>query len=118
MRSVGIGLIGLLGGFASGLFGVGGGVIFVPLLVLVLNTNIHVAIGTSLAAIIPTAVVGAFRHFTAHSVDLKAAFFLALFAVVGAWLGANLSLRMDVVLLRKIFSVFLFFVALRLFFQQ
>ena len=117
MRWLGIGLIGLAGGFVSSLFGVGGGVIFVPLLVLVLNMNLHLAIGTSLAAIVPTALVGAFRHFSGGSVDFRAALLLAIFAMVGAWLGAGLSLRMEVVLLRKIFALFLFVVALRLFFQ-
>ena len=81
IRWIGVGLIGLAGGFASGLFGVGGGVLFVPLLVILLNWNIHLAIGTSLAAIVPTALVAASRHFTENSVDLKIAAVLAVLAV-------------------------------------
>lgn len=118
IRWIGIALIGLAGGFASGLFGVGGGVIFVPLLVIFFGMNIHTAIGTSLAVIIPTALIGASRHFMDHSVDLKVAFLLALFAMVSAWLGAGVSIRMDVVLLRKLFACFLFILAFRLFFKQ
>lgn len=114
---MGIGIIGLLGGLASGLFGVGGGVLFVPLLVLFLNFDLHLAIGTSLAVIIPVAAVGAFRHFSEHSVDFRTAILLAVFAMMGAWLGAGLSLRLDVVLLRKVFAVFLFLLAFRLFFK-
>ena len=117
MQWIGIGLIGLLGGWVSGLFGVGGGVIFVPLLVLFLGVNLHVAIGTSLVTIIPTALVGAYRHFLGGGADLKLALLLAVFAVVGAWLGAGLSLKLDVVLLRKFYAVFLVLVALRLFFE-
>lgn len=116
MRWIGIGIIGLLGGFVSGLFGVGGGVLFVPLLVLFLHTNLHLAIGTSLAAIVPTALVGAIRHFSAGSVDLRVALALALCAMGGAWLGAELSLRLDLILLRRLFALFLFFIAFRLFF--
>ena len=117
MRWLGIGLIGLLGGLTSGLFGVGGGVVFVPLLVLLFNFNLHLAIGTSLAAIVPTAVVGAVRHFPGGWIDFRAALALALFAMIGAWLGAGLSLKLDLVLLRKIFAGFLFVMALRLFFK-
>jgi len=51
-----VALIGLLGGFVSGLVGVGGGTVFVPLLILLLKFNPHLAIGTSLAIIIPTTV--------------------------------------------------------------
>ncbi len=118
IRWIGIGLIGLTGGLAGGVFGVGGGLIFVPLLVLFFNLDMHVAIGTSLAVIVPTALIGAVRHWNANSIDFKTAGVLALFAMVGAWLGSGLSLKLDVVLLRKIFAVFLFLVALRLFIKQ
>lgn len=117
MRWIGIGIIGLAGGFVSGLFGVGGGVLFVPLLILFLNANPHLAIGTSLVAIIPTALVGAVRHFSEGSVDLRIALVLALFAGVGAWLGAGTSLRLEAVLLRKLFALFLLILAVRLFFK-
>lgn len=118
MRWIGIGIIGLLGGFASGLFGVGGGVLFVPLLVIFLNVNLHLAIGTSLVAIVPTALAGACRHFSAGSVEWRTALCLAAFAIVGAWLGAGVSLRMDVSILRKIFALFLVILAFRLFFES
>lgn len=118
VRWIGIGLIGLAGGLASGLFGVGGGILFVPLLVIFFNVNLHLAIGTSLAAIVPTALVGAFRHLHENSVDLKMALALALFAMLGAWLGSGLSLQMDVTGLRKLFAVFLFVLAFQLFFKS
>ena len=101
MRWIGIGIIGLAGGFASGLFGVGGGVLFVPLVILFLKANPHLAIGTSLAAIVPTALVGALRHSSEGWVDFRMAFVLALCAMAGAWLGAGISVRLDVVLLRR-----------------
>ena len=117
MRWIGIGFIGLAGGFVSGLFGVGGGILFVPLMILFLNFNPHLAIGTSLAAIIPTAFVGACRHFTARSLDFRTAILLALFAVIGAWVSAGISLQLDISLLRKAYAFFLFILAVRLFFQ-
>jgi uncharacterized membrane protein YfcA len=118
VRWTGIGFIGLVGGLVSGLFGVGGGVLFVPLLVLFLNLNLHLAIGTSLVAIVPTAFVGAFRHFSENAVDFRVALLLTLFAAVGAWLGAGISLRMDLLFLRKLYSVFLMVLALQMFFKS
>jgi len=114
MRWLGIAVIGFLGGVTSGLFGVGGGVVFVPLLMIFFGFNPHLAIGSSLVAIVPTAVVGAFRHFSSGRVDWKVALALVCFAMAGAWLGAGISLRMDVALLRKFYAVFLFVVAFRL----
>lgn len=111
-------LIGIAGGFASGLLGVGGGLIFVPLLVFLAGFDLHLAIGTSLAIIIPTAVSGVLRHGTAGMVDWKSALVIALMAVIGAWLGAGLSVKMDTVLLRRVFAVFLVFVAFKLFFRS
>ncbi len=111
-------LVGIVGGVVSGLFGVGGGLIFVPLLVLFLNFNPHLAIGTSLAAIVPTAVVGAMRHAREGMIDWKTALILVVFATAGAWLGAGLSLKLDVVILRRILAVFLAFLSLKMFFQN
>ena len=108
--------VGLLGGVASGLFGVGGGVIFVPLLVLMMNFDIHLAIGTSLAVIIPTSVIGGLKHMRAGMIDWKAAALIVLFAALGAWWGATLSLKLDTDVSRKLFAVFLFFLSLKLFF--
>lgn len=113
-----IGIIGFFGGVVSGLFGVGGGVIFVPLLILLMKFDPHLAIGTSLVAIIPTALVGASRHFSHGWLDIRAALVLALLAMAGAWLGSGISLRMDVTLLRRMFGVFLFLLAFRMFLKS
>ena len=111
-------IIGLLGGLVSGLFGVGGGLLFVPLLILFLGFNSHVAIGTSLLAIIPTAGIGAFRHFAAKSIDIQTALLLAVFAMAGAWVGAGISLGLEAAILRKLYAAFLLVLALRHFFKS
>ncbi len=113
-----VGLIGLLGGLFSGLFGVGGGAIFVPLLILVRHLDPHVAVGTSLVVIIPTALFAAWRHGSVNAVDWPSIFVLALCAVAGAWLGAGMSLKMDAVLLKRLFAVFLAVIAAKMFFQK
>ena len=62
---------GLFAGFASGLLGIGGGVLLVPLLLYGFKLDIHQAIGTSLAIIIPTAIFGSLVHFHYGNVSFK-----------------------------------------------
>lgn len=109
-------LIGVFGGIVSGLFGVGGGLIFVPLLVIACHFDPHLAVGTSLAAIIPTAFVGLLKHQGAHLVDWKAALLIAVCAMVGAWIGAGLSMSLEASLLKRLLAVFLLFLSIKLFF--
>ena len=109
-------LIGILGGFLGGLFGVGGGTIFVPLLMFLKGFDIHRAVGTSLLIIIFTALSGALFHGKAGMVDWKAAVVLGLFSVLGAWLGTRLSLKLDTVVLQRAFAVFLILIAAKIFF--
>ena len=111
-------LIGLLGGLASGLFGVGGGLIFVPLLVFLRKVDMHMAIGTSLAVIVPTAAIAAFRNFRSGLIDWQAVIFVTLFAMIGSWISAGISIQMDLALLKRIFAVFLVCVALKMFFSN
>ncbi len=111
-------IIGFLAGVTGGLFGVGGGLIFVPLLILLKHFDPHLAVGTSLAVIVPTALVAAFRHQMAHMIDWRSVLFLTVFAVLGSWAGAELSLKLDTHLLRRLFAVFLFLLSLKLFFQN
>lgn len=111
-------LIGLLGGLSSGLFGVGGGLVFVPLLILMKAYDPHVAIGTSLAIVVPTAIAALLKHSGAGMVDWKVMPVIVIFALLGAWLGATLSLQIDSQLLKRIYAVFLILVALKIFFTK
>ncbi len=109
-------LIGILGGFLGGLFGVGGGTIFVPLLMLLKGFDIHRAVGTSLLIIIFTALSGAVFHGKAGMVDWQTAVILGIFSVLGVWLGTQLSLKIDALLLQRAFAVFLVVIAVKIFF--
>ena len=98
-------LIGFIGGFAGGLLGVGGGVIYIPAMVLVLDVDQHLAQGASLAAIIATAVIGGTTHMRRGNVDLSAVVWVAP-AAAGAGLGAAfLADVLDPDTLRRIFGV-------------
>jgi uncharacterized membrane protein YfcA len=103
--------IGLAAGVLSGLFGVGGGIVMVPALVMV-GLGQHRSQATSLAAIVPIAAVGAILFGRADSVDLGAAVVLAAGSMVGVRVGALLMHRLSEQLLARVFAVFLVVVAL------
>jgi uncharacterized membrane protein YfcA len=100
-------LLGLISGIASGLFGIGGGVLIVPGLVFLLGYSQHAAIGTSLAILLPPVGLAAVLEYYRHgNVDLKAAFIVAAGLLVGAWLGALLANHLKGPYLRLAFGVF------------
>lgn len=109
--------IGLTAGLLSGLFGVGGGTVIVPLLVLLLGFDQRRAAGTSLAAIAPAAMVGVISYAVHGSVAWIPALILAGGAVVGAQIGTWLLPRIAQNALRWGFVVFLVIVIVMLFVQ-
>ena len=82
---------GVAVGVLSALFGVGGGLIMVPFIVLVLDRSQHLAEGTSLVVIVPTAIAGVIAHWRNGFVSLREALLLALGGVVGGYLGASIA---------------------------
>ena len=106
---------GLMAGLLSGLFGVGGGTIIVPMLMLTLQFNQRLAAGTSLAAIMPSATVGMIVYGANGSVAWLAAVILAVGAVGGAQLGTWLLPRVSLTALRWGFIGFLAVVIVSLF---
>jgi hypothetical protein len=107
--------IGLLAGLLSGLFGVGGGTVIVPFLVLFLRFDQRLAAGTSLAAIVPTATVGVISYAVHGSVAWIPALLLAAGAVFGAQIGTWLLPRLSLTVLRWAFVGFLAAVIVSLF---
>jgi len=107
MNYVGIGLIGLVSGIISGLLGVGGGIVMVPAMILILKLEPKQAIGTSLAVIIPTALMGTFKHASMGNVNWKAGLILAPLAIVGGYVGAHLTRDIPGDMLKRIFGGFL-----------
>ncbi|MGV9194415.1 sulfite exporter TauE/SafE family protein [Microbacterium sp. MC2] len=107
--------IGLAAGLMSGLFGVGGGTVIVPLLVMILHFDQRLAAGTSLAAIVPTATVGVVSYAVSGSVAWIPALILAAGAVVGAQVGTWLLARLPQNVLRWGFVGFLLVVIVMLF---
>jgi len=109
-------VLGLVSGILSGLFGVGGGILFVPTLVLLGLGQVEAA-ATSLLAIMPTAAVGAWRQRAYGNVRARAALVVGLASVAGAALGVQIATRIDESLLRRLFGVLLLAVAGQLAFR-
>jgi hypothetical protein len=103
--------IGVVGGLLSGLLGVGGGVVMVPLLVLWAGYRQRDAHAASLGAIIPISIAGILTFGIAGEVHWLDALALAVGAVAGARLGASLLTRIDERLLKIVFGCFLVAVA-------
>ena len=108
---------GASAGFLSGLFGVGGGLVMVPVLVLLVGMGQHRAHATSLAAIIPIAVVGAVIFGGAQSVDLVAAALLIAGSLVGVQVGTRLMDRLSGDRLALLFAGFVIVVAVAMLFS-
>ncbi|MBA2312363.1 MAG: sulfite exporter TauE/SafE family protein [Actinobacteria bacterium] len=104
---------GLLVGVLSSLFGVGGGLLMVHFMVMVINETQHLAEGTSLLVIVPTAIVGVIAHLRNHFVSFRHALLVAIGGIGGAYLGADIALRIDPVTLTKVFGVFLAAIGIR-----
>jgi len=102
-------IIGGLGGIASGLFGIGGGIVIVPALIYWAGFTPHKAIGTSLAVLLPPIGLAAALEYYRHgNVNISAAAILAATMVVGAWAGASLGHRLSGPTLHLAFGAFLF----------
>ena len=106
-------LVGCLAGVLAGLFGVGGGILFVPAL-LALGLEQHVAIGTSLLAILPAVAAGTWRNARAGHVRWRAAALVGAAAAVSAQLGVLAAEALPGHVLRKLFAVLIVVVAAQL----
>jgi uncharacterized protein len=107
-------VLGAVGGVLAGLFGVGGGILFVPALVLVLGlTQVH-AEATSLLAILPTVVAGAWQQHRYGNVDWRAALLVGLGSIAGVEGGVQLAKALPEDVLRRLFAVFMLVVAANL----
>ncbi|MGH2752120.1 MAG: sulfite exporter TauE/SafE family protein [Actinomycetota bacterium] len=111
--AIGVAGFGVLTGVLSALFGVGGGLVMVPFMVLALGRSQHLAEGTSLLVIVPTAVTGMVAHARRGFVSFKHAAILAVGGVGGSYLGARFALTLEGDLLQTIFGGFLAIMGIR-----
>jgi uncharacterized membrane protein YfcA len=108
-------IIGLGAGVLSGLFGIGGGVLIVPALMLVAGMKPVMATGTSLGALLlPVGALGAYEYWRRGNLDIRASLWVALGLFIGAWFGAKIALSLSPLALKRAFAVFLVIVAVRI----
>lgn len=106
--------MGLSTGILSGLLGVGGGVVLVPMMIFILGTEQHVAQGVSMLFIIPTALSGLYHLVRCKLVDMKVAMLVASGAVTGALISANFVQYIPAADLKKLFGAFVIFSGIRM----
>jgi len=104
--------LGLTAGVLSGVFGVGGGILFVPTLVALGLGQVEAA-ATSLLAIVPTAATGALRQRASGNLRLRAALVVGAVSILGAEAGVQIAKAVDESLLRRAFGVLLLVVAVQ-----
>ena len=111
---IGLVVLGLVAGTIAAALGVGGGVIYVPALVVIFAFDQHIAQGTSLAVILPTAVVATAAHARLGNVQWRLALPIAIAGILGAFFGAWVALNLDPDLLQRLFGIFLLITAGRM----
>lgn len=114
MNWLGYAIIGLAAGVAGGAFGVGGGVLIVPALILWFKVPYPVAVGTSLALIIPISLAGAAAHGRFGNLDWRIFTIASIAGMLGAIAGAVLVQKVPELYARRAFAVFLVYAAWRL----
>jgi uncharacterized protein len=106
--------VGLVAGVISGVLGVGGGTVTIPAMVLLLGVEQHTAQGVSLAAMMFTALVGAFIHYKQGNVKLSAVSWIIPSAVAFSYLGAWAAGQVTAEWLTRVFAVFLLLIGCRM----
>ena len=104
-------IIGLISGIVSGT-GMGGGTILIFLLTSICGLEQHIAQATNLIFFIPTSIVAIIVNLKNKNINIKLGVLISLFGILGAIIGANISLKLNVNILKKCFGTFLAIIAL------
>jgi uncharacterized protein len=106
--------IGLAAGVLAGMFGIGGGIVIGPALILLAKFQPQTATGTSLGALLlPVGALGAWEYYKRGHLNVGASLWIALGLLFGAWAGARLAQHLSGPQLQKAFAVFLVLIAIR-----
>lgn len=105
---------GLAMGILSAMFGIGGGILLVPILVALFGYDQLLAAGTSLAVMVPIALVGAMRQTSSGATDWRVGALLGVGAAVGGFVGSRIAAVLPVAVLTWLFALFILIVAVRL----
>jgi uncharacterized membrane protein YfcA len=107
--------IGLVAGVLSGLVGIGGGIVIVPVLVYFIGMTQHQAQGTTLFMfMLPIGVLGVYNYYQKGNVDVKTALIMASTFLVGSYFGSKIALSIDQKILKKVFGVIILLISIKL----
>jgi hypothetical protein len=108
-------VLGLVAGALSGLLGIGGGIIIIPVMVLLFGMSQHQAQGTTLALMVPPiGLLAAWMYWKQGFVDIKMAMFVCLGFFVGGLLGAKFAVNIPDLILKRIFGAVLFLISIKM----
>jgi uncharacterized protein len=106
-------ILGAAAGVLSGLFGIGGGLVIVPALVLIFGFDTKMAVGTSLFVILlPTGLLGVLEYWKNGEMRISAGLWVALGVFCGAYFGARLAGAISAISMRRLYAIFLLVVAI------
>jgi hypothetical protein len=112
-------IIGLTGGLVSGVHGIGGGIVIIPMLVGFLGYTQKDAQGTSLGLLLlPIGILAVMNYYKAGHINLKAVAIMVITFIIGSYISSLYAVNLPEGTLKKIFAVFLFLYALKLFFGK
>ncbi|MBN8691739.1 MAG: sulfite exporter TauE/SafE family protein [Bacteroidetes bacterium] len=112
-------LVGLLAGILSGMVGIGGGIIIVPVLVYFLQFSQHKAQGTTLFMfLLPIGILGVMNYYKAGYVDFKTAIIIGSTFVIGSYFGSKWSISLDQKTVKQIFGVIIVLLGLKMVFWK
>ena len=109
--------VGLAAGVLSGMFGIGGGLVIVPALILLMEFPAHRAVGTSLASLLlPVAIFGVINYARTGNVDFKVALVIAIALAIAVPIGSQIALSIEATALTRLFGALLMIVAAKFLF--
>jgi uncharacterized protein len=107
--------VGLIAGFLSGLIGIGGGIVIVPVLVYLLNMNQKMAQGTTLFMFLfPIGILGVYNYYKGGYVDFKTALIIGLTFFIGSYYGAKTVIAVDTKIIKQIFGAMLVLMGIKM----
>lgn len=112
-------IIGLLAGILSGIVGIGGGLLMIPMMTFFLGLSQHAAQGTSLAVMLPPiGILAAMNYYKADFIEWKFALIIAATFIIGGYFGSKFAVSVSPTLLKKIFGAVLFIAAIKMIFGK
>jgi uncharacterized membrane protein YfcA len=112
-------LVGLIAGFASGMVGIGGGILIIPALMYFLNLSQHQAQGVTIGLLLmPVGFLAAYNYYKSGNLNFNYSLVMAVTFIAGAWIGSKTSLAIDAKLMKKVFGGIIFLISLKMLFGK